>query len=328
MPVLSVIVPIFGVEKYIERCARSLFSQTMDDIEFIFVNDFTQDSAMSVLKGVINEYPDRQVRIINHERNMGLPMARRTGLIEATGEYILHCDSDDWLEPESCEVLVNTAKSTDADIVVFKNWIDDGNSSLEDNRYDDAALANKATALSAAISLKSSPFVWNKLVRREIYDNPIVFPIHNLAEDWVLSVQFAYYSGKTVCIEDKLYHYFRNADSIMGVVSKDACLKKCSDEIANVTLICDWLQEKGLSKKYKWEIVKRKTITKSQLMPIIDDKQACKMWRRTFAEINVPVLFSPDFGLRYKLRHLLLTVGLYRPFRRFRQLCYRFFIDV
>lgn len=315
---ISIIIPVFGVEKYIERCARSLFGQTLSDVEFVFVNDCTQDSSMSILERIIKEYPDRKVRIINHEKNMGLPAARQSGLAVANGDYILHCDSDDWLEPDCCEVVYNAACKSGADVVVFRNWIDDVNSCVEDNGYDDSFLADCDAAMSAAVSLKSSPYVWNKLVRKTIYGNPIVYPKNNLAEDWVLSVQFAYYSQKTVCIDDRLYHYYRNASSIMRAASKEACFKKCADEYANVSLICDWLHDKGLSKKYKWELVKRKTVTKNQLTPVLDDALAYRQWRNTFAEINIPVLFSPYFSIRYKLRHLLLISGLFRLHKFFR----------
>ena len=81
MPKLSVVIPVYGVEKYIERCARSLFEQTLDDIEYIFVNDCTKDGSIDILNAVINDYPARkeQVRIVHHEKNKGLPFARQSG---------------------------------------------------------------------------------------------------------------------------------------------------------------------------------------------------------------------------------------------------------
>ena len=117
---VSVCVPIYGVEKYIEQCVRSLMEQTMTDgIEFIFVNDCTKDKSMSILNQVLEEYPHRidQVKIIEHEVNKGLPSARNTALNEAKGEYIVHCDSDDWVEPTMYESMYNKAKISNADII-------------------------------------------------------------------------------------------------------------------------------------------------------------------------------------------------------------------
>ena len=104
---VSVIIPIYGVEQYIERCATSLFEQTLDNVEFIFVNDCTKDKSIENLKKVIEKYPKRKnyIQIINHNENFGLPTARRTGLGYVHGEYVAHCDSDDWLEPNAYETL-------------------------------------------------------------------------------------------------------------------------------------------------------------------------------------------------------------------------------
>lgn len=89
---ISIIVPVYGVEKYIERCARSLFEQTLREIEYIFVNDGTKDRSIDVLKSVLKDYPDRisHVKILEHEINRGLPKARQTGISASTGDYLIH----------------------------------------------------------------------------------------------------------------------------------------------------------------------------------------------------------------------------------------------
>lgn len=118
---LSVIVPFYGVEKYIARCAESLMRQTtQDDVEFIFVNDATKDNSFDVLQKVLTEYPEReeQVTILHHERNKGLPAARNTSLSIAKGKNIYHCDSDDYLERDVLEVLYRKADENKSDIVM------------------------------------------------------------------------------------------------------------------------------------------------------------------------------------------------------------------
>lgn len=86
MAKVSVIVPIYNVSRFIKRCVESLFNQTLDDVEFIFVNDCTPDDSIDILKKVIADYPDRNTMIINHEVNKGLPAARNTGLKAASGQ--------------------------------------------------------------------------------------------------------------------------------------------------------------------------------------------------------------------------------------------------
>ena len=102
MPKVSVIIPIYKVEAFIVRCVNSLMRQTLSDIEYIFVNDATPDNSMALLQLIVNSYPERkeQVRIVEHEYNQGLPAARNSGLAVATGKYIFHCDSDDYMEDE------------------------------------------------------------------------------------------------------------------------------------------------------------------------------------------------------------------------------------
>ena len=123
-PLVSVIVPMYGVENYIARCAESLFAQTYPSIEFIFVDDGCKDRSVDVLRGILGKQEpalQARVRIISKE-NGGLPHARKTGLDAASGEYVLHVDSDDWLEPTTVEKLVREAVATEADIVVYDFW--------------------------------------------------------------------------------------------------------------------------------------------------------------------------------------------------------------
>ena len=97
MPKVSVIVPVYNAEKYIERCVRSLYNQTLDDIEYIFVDDCTPDNSMEVLQKVMDEYPKRKLhtKIIIHTTNTGQSGSRKDGILAATGDYIIHCDADD-----------------------------------------------------------------------------------------------------------------------------------------------------------------------------------------------------------------------------------------
>ena len=116
---ISIGVPVFGVEKYIERCARSLFEQSYKDIEYIFVNDCTPDNSMSILKNVLDEYPVRkqQVVIINNEKNIGLALTRNKIIENCTGDFIYNVDSDDYIELDTIELLVEKQKETNADII-------------------------------------------------------------------------------------------------------------------------------------------------------------------------------------------------------------------
>lgn len=311
MPRVSVIIPVYGVEKYIERCARSLFCQTMVDVEFIFVDDCTQDSSIEILKNVIDCYPEREVQIIRHEHNKGLPLARQTGLALASGDFIIHCDSDDWVEPDYCQKMYDAAISNDADMVVCRYYLDDGVDHKTGTGYDDVILSKKEEALGAAISLKSSPYLWNKMVKRSIYDENLIYPEHFLAEDWVLSVQFAYLAKRIVTINDFLYHYFCNPNSTLRINSKEVCLKRAQDECANVQSVVNHLKDLGLEKRYRKEIVKRMFVTKLQLYPVVQYPDCRKVWRNTFNEANFEIIFNNLVPYIHRRKHVFLLLGLY-----------------
>ena len=123
---ISVIVPIYGVEQYIERCARSLFEQTLDAIEFIFVDDCTTDNSMDVLHRVIADYPQRKdhVTIIKHETNKGLPQARKTG-VQVAKVNMLHIVIA-MIGLNMYEVLYEYATSGHYDIVYSDYYVSDG----------------------------------------------------------------------------------------------------------------------------------------------------------------------------------------------------------
>ena len=192
-PLVSLIVPIYGVEAYVEQCARSVLAQTYENVEFIFVNDGTLDASMDILAGVLQEYPQRKVKIVNKE-NAGLPMARKSGLEVATGEYIMHVDADDWIEPDAVERLVTEAHRSKLDHERLYTprtkvkWM---------NRlYNDGAYG----------------YIWCKFCKRSLYEN-IFVPAYNMHEDIVFSTQLIWRAGTISQLSVPLIHYRRTNGS-------------------------------------------------------------------------------------------------------------------
>lgn len=116
---VSVLVPVYGVESYIAKCATTLMEQTYKDVEYIFVDDCTPDASVERLREVVAHYPERQpqVRIISHERNMGSGAVRQTALDAATGEAVIFVDSDDYVDPHMIECLVEQMQRSGASLV-------------------------------------------------------------------------------------------------------------------------------------------------------------------------------------------------------------------
>jgi glycosyltransferase involved in cell wall biosynthesis len=206
-PEISVITPVYGVEKYIEKCLRSLFTQTMvEGVEFIIVNDSTKDASMEIARRVIAEYPEVDVKIVEHERNMGYSVALQTGMDAATGEYTIYVDSDDWVEPAMLERLWAAARRDDADIVVCDYFVD----YPKGRRYVAQPVpATGVETLGLLLRHKIHGSLCNKLVRRSLYtDNGIrTLPGLNYMEDFLLYTKLFPVARRISYLPEAFLHY-------------------------------------------------------------------------------------------------------------------------
>ena len=296
---ISVIIPIFGVEKFIERCARSLFEQTLEEIEYIFVDDCTKDNSMTILNAVLEKYPQKKdhVIILKHEHNKGLPQARKTGVAVARGEYIAHCDSDDWVEEGMYERMYATAKREDADIVCCGYYKSDGNAKTPVNVYPTKTLL-------------TGP-VWNKLVHNELYRHEeIEYPVANKAEDGALMVQLSYFAKNVAYINDSLYYYFQNPESMCRVMTEEALLKRVEQEHKNVELMINFLRRVNALEKYKSDIVRWKKTCRDNLLPYYNEKKFRRLWRNTYPEVNRQYLLDSSNSCHARINFLMDYLGL------------------
>lgn len=238
---ISVIVPIYGVEKYIEKSSRSILSQTYHDIEFIFVNDCTKDSSISILQNVIKDYPDKNIKIINKLQNEGLPQARKTGVLSSKGDYIIHFDSDDWVEYDYIEKMVDVALTQNSDIVIADYFI---NYSNKEEIVTNPNAKSPLEAIDFIFQGKMHSGVWNKLIRRNLYDN-VTYPKDNLHEDLALMIQLIGKSNVVSAIHLPFYHYNKsNEESItnkIGIVTKNTMGSYNNIKIIENYLVCSGL---------------------------------------------------------------------------------------
>ena len=282
---VSVIIPVYRVEKFIEKCAASLFSQTLDDVEFIFVDDASPDNSMAVLEKCIQQYPQRkaQIRMLTHKENKGLPAARNTGLAVASGEYVFHCDSDDFVEPDMLETLYDEAKKKDADIV----WCDWYLSFEHNERYmKQPDYATPMEALKAMLAGLMKFNVWNKLVRRRLYvDNQIAFPAgYAMGEDMTMMLLFAV-AGKVAYIPQAFYHYVKlNTEAYSQNFSLNH-LESVKHNIRTVELFLHSRLGNGLD----LEIACMKLEAKFPFL-MSDRKEMYRLWERTYPEANAYIL--------------------------------------
>lgn len=233
-PKLSVIVPVYNVEKYLDRCVRSLLNQTMCDIEVILVDDASPDNCPVLC----DEYAkiDSRVKVI-HKKNGGLGMACNSGIEVATGRYVAFCDSDDWVDEDMYRRMVAEADKRGAQIVYtgLKRTDGCGNFSIMsvsreyrfyDSRRDILGLAMDMIASSPAERIERRIAMSAKVAiydRQLLYDNNIRFESERkfISEDLLFNLDCLIRSNRVVELPYAYYNYFVNTNSLTGVVRRD-----------------------------------------------------------------------------------------------------------
>lgn len=306
MSKVSVIIPIFRVEKFIERCAISLFEQTLDSIEYIFVDDTTPDKSIEILTDVLERYPQRkpQVTILRHDVNKGLPAARNSGLSVAGGEYVFHCDSDDYLESNALEQMLNVAEKTDSDIV----WCDYYLSfSMNERIMVQPNYSNSQEAIKGMLSGTMKYNVWNKLAKRRLYvNNSISFPAgHSMGEGMTMIKLFAH-AKKVAYINAPLYHYIRlNTDAMTQSYSE----RKIADIEFNVAQTLDYLL-----KNCKFDLTQEFAFFKlSTKLPLLISDKICnyRIWNELYPEANKYILKNKKQSVRIRVLQWLASKKVY-----------------
>ena len=321
---VSVIIPVYGVERFIERCACNLFGQTLEDVEFIFVDDASPDSSIALLEKCIEACPERAIhtRILRHPENKGLPAARNTGLAAACGEYIYHCDSDDWVEPGILEKLYTAAVATEADIAYCDFFLsfEKNERYMSNPAYQTAGEMLKKGFLGGKMKYN----VWNKLVKRSLYtNNNIVFPEgHPMGEDMTM-IQIAALADKVVYIPEALYHYVKLNE---GAYSNSYSQKKLDDIRFNVDRTVSFLNE-----KYGDELEKEISLFKLSIkLPFLmtDDKTIYHLWKTWYPEANRFAGYDRDLPLRTRLLQQMAAKGQWWYVKLYYKVVYKFIYGI
>ena len=212
---VSILVPIYKVERYIERCVRSLFEQTYENLEFVFVDDCSPDASISILNRIVEEYPARKSRIklIRNESNRGASASKNIAIENATGEFVCFVDSDDWIELNAVELLVSEQLKTGADVVWGRMLMHTDHGVIE---LGEPSYLNKDEWVKCYCRLTTGIVMTNsrRIIRRELLNR---FGIRsadgfNYAEDKLFMSQVAYYANGFSTIDDYVYHYNRQND--------------------------------------------------------------------------------------------------------------------
>lgn len=214
---LSVCIPVYKVSAYIEKCARSLFGQTYEDLEFVFVDDCSPDDSIDIVKRVLKDYPQRadQVRFLRHECNRGLVAARKTAIRAATGAFIAHCDSDDWVDVDLYGKMMARLAETGADAAICSATCYFPSRTIVAH-CPDGLLTSGAEAMRRMDGIPGLNSLVTKVFRRECVDlDRIEWPeTICIAEDYCHTMQVLPQCRLLVGVPDASYHYRINANSM------------------------------------------------------------------------------------------------------------------
>lgn len=302
---VSVLVPFYNVEKYVGRCVESLFSQTYSNIEYVFVNDCTPDNSMDI----INEYIDKfNVRnkcvIINHEVNKGISASRNDCLDNATGDYILFIDSDDYIDKDMVELLVKAAIENNADISGCGYIEEYKDRSVEmPQRYTN----NHVEMMRAITLLTIKGVMWKLLIRRSIVEeNQVRFiPDNTMVDDYLFCCQVFFYAKRFASVDKCMYHYIQyNPNNYsktreFNITSQAKAIVKTEE----------FYKENGVYELVKDELLQRKFISK---LPLLLNKNCynVKLWRELFPESN-NIWKKMNFSFKQKTLFQLASSPLY-----------------
>lgn len=209
--IISIIIPVYNVEKYLSKCLDSIISQTYKQLEIIIIDDGSTDNS-----GIIcDEYALMDNRIIViHQPNGGLSAARNSGLNIAKGEFVMFVDSDDFVESAFCEKPLNIALRENVDIVTF-GYFQISKKSTKVNRTNNPRIVQASEAIKLSITLDDviHGYVWNKFYRRNLFDE-IRFPVGRTFEDQGVNYLLYHFARIIYMSDEVLYHYCRRDNSI------------------------------------------------------------------------------------------------------------------
>ena len=276
MKKLTVIIPVYNTQKYIESCIDSVIDYNGDDIEIIIVNDGTKDKSIDLIK---NKYHDQRIKIINKE-NKGLASARNTGIDYAQGEYILHLDSDDYLHKGAIKQILFAINKYKSDVIIFDLCLVSSRGDIlkvwKDGNLDEGIIYTSTDYLSDFFVNKCCPSCCNKVFKLSLYNNFNIRHPENISygEDGSTTPRLISEAKSIIKINKHLYYYVQHDNSMM---KNDNIEKKARDYNIAFEIVDNYLKNKnhefydkyrvGYKFWYVYSIIKNYTLNELKQKP-------------------------------------------------------------
>lgn len=234
--------PIYKVEQYLEKTLNSIFTQTYQNIDYVFVNDCSPDNSLRVLKDTIEKHgiEKRRYTIINHEQNEGIAVSRADCIANSTGEYVLFVDSDDWIEPDMVQTLLDATDNARIDIVgsdISSDFLT-GEVSYYHEKYANTCRENLIKCLNYDITT----VLWKLLIRRSLFNNFTITPHVDIVEDYIISVKLYYYAKSFRAVPKAMYHYVQYNQARVSLQLR----RSINNHIKGVQEVEAFCREKGI----------------------------------------------------------------------------------
>lgn len=298
MLLFSICVPVYNVERYIERCARSLFDQTFKDIEFIFVDDCSRDNSFAILQQVSSQYPGHRIKLMQLEKNGGPHAARMKALENASGEYVYFVDSDDWIDPNMFDLMSKKIRQSSPDVIGLNQCNYENNQIIK--RYLDFPESfnewfTKAVTCPGRVRIGLNGFVIKRdIFNKGAYQQPFRLSRH---EDYYFLIRTLSFANKFDYVPDHLY--FIECDNALSITHT-----KTGNDIKSLLYVGDSV-EKFLKEQNKYEENKDTCIrfqlsTKIGLISSLDYWDPAK-WRALWPNIHNEIKLPFKSRIYYKL---------------------------
>lgn len=279
---ISIIVPVYNVEKYIDKCIDSLIKQTYKNIEIIIIDDGSTDNSSEI----VANYKDKRIKVI-HKKNGGLSSARNCGIKESHGKYIGFIDSDDYISYDMFEILYKNIIETKSDISMcdFVTTTSDAIFTTTNNYR----IITKTESINELLLNKITSHTWNKLYKKDLFKS-INFPLNRIYEDIATTYKLFDKAKKIVITDSKLYAYIQRTNSICGSINT----KKLNDFVLGLTERYNYLINNKYIKynMYYNVIVLTYMISKNNMIELLSNKTYIDFYKKYFNRLNFKLPFK------------------------------------
>ena len=292
------------------RCARSLFGQTLDDIEFLFIDDCSPDRSIDVMREVLEGFPERkdQVTVYRMPVNSGQAAVRMQGMALVRGEYVIHCDSDDYVDVNAYAALYGKARAEDLDVVTCDMAVEQDGRTVEH-------VSGKCTSVAGMLEGRER---WNlvcRMIRRTLCED-IVPPVAGMGEDMVIAVQSQLKARRTGHVDQTLYFYCLREDSTTRAEGQAVLVARWESLMKNARFLVSLLEGRYGYSGDEPELVHFKYNCRRLIRPLVHIPEFYRRWKGTFPEVDRKILSLPTLSLKEKFWFLLIHLRLYHPFKR------------